>query len=680
MKTGNIGIRNLASIGVADIDPYGTDKRKYKAFERTEKVKLRIGVFFDGTGNNRYNSDAAYYPRKPKNKPIDEGSIVYDKIKTEGSSYWNSYSNVALLHDLYEEKLKRDPDINANFQNLQLKLYVQGIGTFQNKVDDSPGLALGEGDFGVVERVKQACDEIAKSIKAALNTIKAGKEFEIISIQFDVFGFSRGAAAARHFCNEVLKRKSIAEQLSIKNQKAKTTNIPVKIKNYNASKVDNLTVVKPRDQMLSPAGTGSYMEISFKSKKNGLIMEYPVDKVTIEFVGIFDTVISQMLEKYGIIDVIKDRKKFYDSASDMAMNAVLYNPKIIIKEKLIELGVEEALKIIKKETNINPDDIPKVNPSLPYPQIKKVFHIMANSEWRENFPVTAVSDAKYFKEIWMPGAHSDIGGGYADTTVEKTILHFMDVPVGAADNIKQKMKIFREKLEQWYLDNQYCRNETNQKEIEWVEKHDVLVTVKHSTSFSYKTVDSSFMGNQTEIIDGDFTYKLISRHYELQSTRVLSNKLSLVAMKVMQHMAQNYGNVPFLEPNDSKLIPKPQHPEEYILPKELETYYEHMKKIAESGWKKKPDGKPEEYKDLFLDFENKIYKLDPETYRLILNKFVHLSANYNKPIISLLDHKQFVYTNVPQFNKKDDQNFQNPPYKRLFYTPNLSALDKNNSH
>lgn len=122
------------------------------------------------------------------------------------------------------------------------------------------------------------------------------------------------------------------------------------------------------------------MEIVFNKKFK---YQYPQNEVTIEFLGIFDTVISQMLEKYGIIDLIKDRKKFYDAASDLAINASIYSPASGMIEKLIELGIEEALKIIKKETNINPDDIPKINPSLSYPQIRKVFHITANSEWRE---------------------------------------------------------------------------------------------------------------------------------------------------------------------------------------------------------------------------------------------------------------------------------------------------------
>lgn len=679
MKTGNIGIRNLADIGVADIDVYGTDRRKKNnLFVATEKVKLRIGVFFDGTGNNRFNSENGYYNSSYyKNKlPLDTSNEkLYDKIKSENSSFWNSYSNIALLHDLYEEKKGRSKESNPEYQEVQLKFYIQGIGTKQDEVDDAPGLALGEGNFGVVERVKQACNEIVKSIKKSLDDIKDGKEIEISSIQFDVFGFSRGAAAARHFCNEVLKTKSIAEIISKRNNEK--TNTTTKVKSINSTKIDNVKVVKPRNQMLSPTNTGSYLETVFN---NTFKQQYPRENITIEFLGIFDTVISQMLEKYGIIDLIKDRKKFYDVASNLAINASLYRPTAPIKEKIIELGIEKALKVIKEKTDINPDDIPKINPSLSYPQIKKVFHIVANSEWRENFPITAVSDAKYYKEIFMPGAHSDIGGGYANTIVEKNILHFMDVSVKATDDVKQKMKIFREKLEQWYLDHQYCKNDASQKEIEWIETHHVLITLKHSTSFLYEMKDKSFMGNETEIINGDSTYTLIAKHYELHSTRTISNKLSLVSMNVMKHMAQSYGGVPFLDLSDSKLIPKPQHPEEYIIPDELYAYCEHMKKIAESGWKTKPDGSIEEYKDLFLNFKKKIYNLDLETYRLILNKFVHLSANYNKPLFSLLDHKQIAYTNVPQFNNKDEKEFQNPPYKRLFYTPKLSTSDKNNSH
>lgn len=79
MKIGNIGIKNPADIGISDIDVYGTNEKKYEAFERTEKVKLRIGVFFDGTGNNKFNSDSVYYNKKYHKELLKENDIK--KIK-----------------------------------------------------------------------------------------------------------------------------------------------------------------------------------------------------------------------------------------------------------------------------------------------------------------------------------------------------------------------------------------------------------------------------------------------------------------------------------------------------------------------------------------------------------------------------------------------------------------------
>ena len=58
--------------------------------------------------------------------------------------------------------------------------------------------------------------------------------------------------------------------------------------------------------MLQPEDTGSYMEELFNTT---LFIDYPIDKISVEFLGLFDTVISQMLEKKGIIDAAEN---FYD--------------------------------------------------------------------------------------------------------------------------------------------------------------------------------------------------------------------------------------------------------------------------------------------------------------------------------------------------------------------------------
>ena len=66
------------------------------------------------------------------------------------------------------------------------------------------GQALGLGEYGVEAKVETAIEHIVDSfnlIKQQLTDIQADG---VNKIELDVFGFSRGAAAARHFINVVL--------------------------------------------------------------------------------------------------------------------------------------------------------------------------------------------------------------------------------------------------------------------------------------------------------------------------------------------------------------------------------------------------------------------------------------------------------------------------------------------
>ena len=68
----------------------GIDLPPKKKTYRIRKVNITMGVFFDGTKNNKYN--------------IDHWENIDD-------SYQGSYTNVASLWDMYETSLK-DPIIN----------------------------------------------------------------------------------------------------------------------------------------------------------------------------------------------------------------------------------------------------------------------------------------------------------------------------------------------------------------------------------------------------------------------------------------------------------------------------------------------------------------------------------------------------------------------------------------
>lgn len=159
--------------------------------ESIEDIHLQVGVFFDGTANNRTNTEI-----RKKIQKIDEYA---DQTKKENvatrrdkidyytsvlrSNYKNDFSNIA------RQSFSTEPD--------KYTIYIEGIGTEDRKGDFVRGLALGMGKTGIIAKVKKGCEELAKRVAKR----KVGKKR--INLVIDVFGFSRGAAAARNFLYEI---------------------------------------------------------------------------------------------------------------------------------------------------------------------------------------------------------------------------------------------------------------------------------------------------------------------------------------------------------------------------------------------------------------------------------------------------------------------------------------------
>lgn len=659
-----IDIRSIPKIGVSNIDVYGTSNKLLDDTipKNAEKVKLRIGVFFDGTGNNGFNSDAVYYKQK---RPFKNPNDIKERHKgfdvATDSSYFNPYSNVKLLHDIYETTPN---DIN-NLQNkenphrfLQIRVYIEGIGTLQDKEDDLLGSAFGEGDRGVVARAEQACEKIASQIKEAFDKIKNQKPLYIDSIQFDVFGFSRGAAAARHFCNEVLKQKNVFSSLKIKEEKLPVKDSKLKHDTYlivtdkkavKMPETNNLKVLSGREF------TGGKLGEALKEKR----LNYPKKDVTIEFLGLFETVISQMLEKEGVIDFARN-------------NSII--PSLLNISPILKIAGAVGLKKVGQ--------IPKVNPDVSHSNIKKVFHIFASNEWRENFALTPIANYGYGSSLRVLGAHSDIGGGYADEDYEKNILHFFDVPVDLSTNEVNKIDSFKQELRQWYINNLFCQDDLET--IYWetmhhVEVYDVIlndpVNGPEYNHRLYKTalINDSILGNETEKVVDYKLYKLIGYHYILQSKRKLNSKLSLVYLNVMKHMATKFATVPLTI--SSSTLPRKeeyQFDENFDLSKKDNTnisYQDLIIKVAEHGWAVKGQ-KPIDHKELFTSEKDSLtYKVPVNLYQHLKLNYVHLSAHFNKPAryLEMLNEYNFVYPHIPNITFEKD--FKNPPYERESYTP-----------
>jgi Uncharacterized alpha/beta hydrolase domain (DUF2235) len=166
-------------------------------------IALRIGVFFDGTGNNANNSAAgllcgAQHPIAPED--IDASCKPY--MRNPDSSYANETTNVYKLSELYFAPQKAEGD--GSHKRAFRRVYIEGIGTQSGEEDSTFGAGTGRGDTGIAGRVQQSFSEIKSRIEDVINE---NPNSEITSLTFDTFGFSRGAAAARHFANAIVRGK-----------------------------------------------------------------------------------------------------------------------------------------------------------------------------------------------------------------------------------------------------------------------------------------------------------------------------------------------------------------------------------------------------------------------------------------------------------------------------------------
>lgn len=139
---------------------------------------IHIGIFFDGTGNNKVNDS-----------------------KKEAKS------NIAKLSELYRKGLLKDFS-DASCDHYGDSIYVHGVGTEDNKRDYAKDKTDKGAGGGGAKRINDTITTLHEWLKdsgdypAVDPKTREGYRERII----DVFGFSRGAAMARDFINTFYKR------------------------------------------------------------------------------------------------------------------------------------------------------------------------------------------------------------------------------------------------------------------------------------------------------------------------------------------------------------------------------------------------------------------------------------------------------------------------------------------
>ncbi|MNS53747.1 hypothetical protein D3C72_865110 [compost metagenome] len=313
-------------------------------------IILTLGVFFDGTGNNAVNTQnmlaactAAHFELSDPDAEIILARTAEEKMGISGTSYIGGYTNIHWLNTLYKT------DIPIDTGQVQAAIYVEGIGTEAGKPDSMLGLTLGVADTGVIAKTDLAVKQIAVGLRKFFNDLSefiSVPSLKVTELRFDIFGFSRGAAAARHFANRI----------------------------------------QDKDRVIANAIRYGMGEVNYVGA--------PAGKT--RFIGIFDTVAAIGTPQNGLNP---------HTANTGEVNIML------------RPGVAE-----------------------------KVFHITAQNECRFNFALNSVQPA--WPELALPGAHSDIGGGYLPVVRENIFLTRPEGETVPLNTPPQKSRAYRHAVAQ----------------------------------------------------------------------------------------------------------------------------------------------------------------------------------------------------------------------------------------
>ncbi len=333
---------------------------------------IRFSIFLDGTGNNLWNTDTL---RRPGGHSVGDHD--------SRGSYLNAYSNVAHLATSIETL--------CAVNDYHVPVYVEGMGTLHDQPDATLGMGAGTGSTGVAGRVSACIEHMLSKVDELSNGNR-----QIDTLQIDIFGFSRGAAAARYLLH----------------------------------------------RCFHAADTGlSYSFLAALSNRG-----YTVGTKRFPFIGLFDTVAS-----YG---------------------ATTYE-----------------------------DDVDELHlQSLGHPLVQYVLQLAAADEHRRNFQLVDITSARSRgRQIFLPGAHSDVGGGYNGLSdgdmVERDLVVFEmnNLDELSVSSLNQALtrcdEVQRDLIARgWYV------NRTNHEEIV-VDRHRVVVN-RRRISHYYHRVPLLIMAHQ----------------------------------------------------------------------------------------------------------------------------------------------------------------------------------------
>lgn len=404
---------------------YNNVKVQINAEEKVHNPEIeeivRIGVFFDGTRNNRANAiigeeirekqkkwkedqERKEQERRNREQAIENEKkefLIFDPVSTridklpyyepvkpmpclpkyqaDDPSFENDQSNIALLEPEYVQMVE---DLKS------ASIYIEGVGTLPEveKVDYETKKIKAEQDKESRNWFSntKVGDWIDKNIEKINNLVESYPK-----IVGDATGLGKYGVIPKmkRGCEEVINKLN---ELNITEKKIKRLVIDVYGFSRGAAVARNFTyeVLKPGGFDKEPFG---YLGECLKKG------DFQVGNIEVHFVGLYDTVSS-----YGIADNIKD------IIQGVLLTGAWGVPSIKLKATLSALTAALA-QIPTHDENIEILHLNSIG------RARRVVQLRAADEYRVNFAITDISSAGgRGTELVIPGSHADVGGGYPE--------------------------------------------------------------------------------------------------------------------------------------------------------------------------------------------------------------------------------------------------------------------------
>lgn len=618
-------------------------------WDKSEKTEHFTFASADAETNQRIKAEADSFANEDGQKK---------RTNYSSPSQSPTYTNIVILESLYDASLaqnKSNDDITRKYYSIyvegsgsDMKFYPPVFGHMHLMGPGVFGLGKGTGDSGAVAKVMKMARQVKNIISGFSNPKK---------LFFDIFGFSRGATEARMF-NYLLnpqKNAEIGDKLKkvnknrINDYKLFTGNENEYLKDLNIleKKVRFLGIYDTvssigvfREGWLTSTikraainGVGSIGEIlDFRYNQIPEFLSQVGDKASAMFVRLLyektinhptqlanailtgfspdffiynhqlgtEDLLNYILAKFPFdkLPVIQDTKPIIEALRD-GIKSIRENfvekYEDYVNEKHLECMEEPDVSIFGKskyhDENVDDYGLYATN------QAEEVFHICALDEVRSNFALVDIESSVFSNglELFLPGCHTDIGGGTGLGRDDQKIANIS--AANGTPNFVCKTKPF------------------DKKSMEYVPMStEGLMLAGWIDTFDYKAKGSYLRNVPTDQdLETEGTVYSDNADSWINTPNIIMNRYvqpgySNIGLHLMQERANGKGRSMF------KNIPK-----SYQVPKDLkEGYYD----IILSKIKGLPNGR------VFVNPTS-------GKYRELRHEWIHYSANEDSSLLSL---------------------------------------------